>query len=285
MRQKNKNQFGGPLSKDVEYALATAWREYGDEAAMHQLVEAYVWFAVSVARNYRRYGIPFSDLVQEAHMALVEAANKFDPAFDVRFSTFAIWQIKSNLQTYVYINSSVVRKSSSAQARKVFFHLGHVRYRLEVEMAMTGERLTELELQRRAALILDAPLSAVQRGWGVVSGSDSSLNVPLQKDGYSTQRIDTIAASTETPEEKIVMDVQREQVRALLTEALQVLTERERSIIVARKISESKVTFQQLSDAMGISREAVRQIEKKALQKLYRHFLQRFGRQAKDVLL
>ena len=139
------------LDAETELELARAWRDHGDEKALHRLVNAYMRLAISMASRYRRYGAPMPDLIQEAGVGLMKAAEKFDPDRGVRFSTYAVWWIKASIQDYVMRNWSMVRTGSTSSQKALFFNLRRVRARLEREAGANGEVLDGQRLREMIA--------------------------------------------------------------------------------------------------------------------------------------
>ena len=121
------------LDAETEARLAYAWRDNRDEAALHRLITAYMRLAISMASKFRRYGAPMNDLIQEASLGLMKAADKFDPDRGVRFSTYAVWWIKASIQDYVMRNWSMVRTGSTSSQKSLFFNMRRVQARIERE--------------------------------------------------------------------------------------------------------------------------------------------------------
>ena len=164
------------LDAETELALARAWRDDGDEKALHRLVNAYMRLAISMAARYRRYGAPMPDLIQEAGVGLMKAAEKFDPDRGVRFSTYAVWWIKASIQDYVMRNWSMVRTGSTSSQKALFFNLRRVRARLEREAGANGEVLDGHRLREMIAAEVGVPLRDVEMMDARLSGADFSLN-------------------------------------------------------------------------------------------------------------
>ena len=150
------------LDADTELDLARRWRDEGDEQALHRLVTAYMRLAVSMASKYRRYGAPMNDLIQEAGVGLMKAAEKFDPDRGVRFSTYAVWWIKASIQDYVMRNWSMVRTGSTSSQKSLFFNMRRIRAQIEREMERDGVQLSGEEIRVRIAAELGAPLRDVE---------------------------------------------------------------------------------------------------------------------------
>ncbi|MFT7311317.1 MAG: RNA polymerase sigma-32 factor, partial [Paracoccaceae bacterium] len=164
------------LDAETELRLAYAWRDERDEAALHRLITAYMRLAISMASKFKRYGAPMNDLIQEAGLGLMKAADKFDPDRGVRFSTYAVWWIKASIQDYVMRNWSMVRTGSTSSQKSLFFNMRRVQARLEREAASAGERLDGYQLRQMIATEVGVPLHDVEMMEGRLSGSDYSLN-------------------------------------------------------------------------------------------------------------
>ncbi len=158
------------LDAETELALARAWRDHGDQRALHRLVMAYMRLAISVASRFRRYGAPMGDLIQEASLGLMKAAEKFDPDRGVRFSTYAVWWIKASVQDHVMRNWSMVRTGSTSSQKSLFFNLRRVEAKLLREAAARGETVNSSELRRMVAEDLGVPLADVEMMAGRLSG-------------------------------------------------------------------------------------------------------------------
>ena len=164
------------LDAETELTLARKWRDEGDEAALHRLVNAYMRLAISMAAKYRRYGAPLNDLTQEATVGLMKAASKFDPDRGVRFSTYAVWWIKASIQDYVMRNWSLVRTGSTSSQKALFFNMRRVRARIEAELSAEGGEANPLDVQKEIAEELGVPLRDVEMMDARLAGSDFSLN-------------------------------------------------------------------------------------------------------------
>jgi len=250
------------LERDEEQELATAWRDNGDENALHKLVTPYMRLVISTATRYRSYGLPIGDLVQEGNIGLMQAAAKFEPEREVRFSTYATWWIRSSMQEYVLRNWSIVRTGTTAAQKSLFFNLRRLRARIEDGSGV----LTDANRQE-IATCLNVPLRDVLMMEGRMSGSDRSLNTPVGENGES-QWQDFLADDGADPEEQ-VMDGHDTQVRSRWIEtAVAELNPREQTIIRRRRLSEDGQTLEVLGQHLGISKERVRQIEQEAMKKL-----------------
>ena len=179
------------LDAETELKLAYAWRDERDEAALHRLITAYMRLAISMAAKFRRYGAPMNDLIQEAGLGLMKAADKFDPDRGVRFSTYAVWWIKASIQDYVMRNWSMVRTGSTSSQKSLFFNMRRVQARLEREALARGEVLDRHEMRQMIATEVGVPLHDVEMMEGRLAGSDFSLNATQSADEDGREWIDT----------------------------------------------------------------------------------------------
>lgn len=258
------------LDAETETRLARAWRERGDEAALHRLITAYMRLAISVAAKYRRYGAPMNDLTQEAALGLMKAAERFDPDRGVRFSTYAVWWIKASVQDHVLRNWSLVRTGSTAGQKSLFFNLARVKAQLTREAADLGETLGQGELLRRVAVSLGVSEQDVLMMEGRLGGMDMSLNAVQAGDEDGREWIDILADEGPAAEETVAQDHDAAKVRGWLGQALGVLSERERHIVAARRLVEEPRTLEDLGREMRLSKERIRQLEAGAYAKMKR---------------
>jgi len=251
------------LSREYEVELVQRWRDERDEKALHELVEAHIRQVVSFAGKYRNYGIPVSDLIQEGNTGLMLAADRFDPEREVRFSTYAGWWIRSAMQDYVLRNWSIVRTGTTAAHRKLFFNLRRVRARIAgyADDALTEDQLGEIAEE------LDLAPRDVAHMEQRISGIDQSLNAPVSEDG-ELERQDLIVDDREDPESSVIGLCDAQSRSRWIGEALDQLPERERWIIRQRRLKDETPTLEELGLRLGISKERVRQLEARALNKL-----------------
>lgn len=261
------------LERDEERLLAVRWRDHQDQAALHRLTSAHMRLVIAVAARFRHYGLPMADLVQEGHVGLLEAAARFEPDREVRFSTYATWWIRASVQDYVLRNWSIVRGGTSSAQKALFFNLRRLRARLTRSGEMTqidevhDHIAAAIGVSRRDVAAMDARLSA----------PDTSLNAPVQDDpsGQAAERMDFLVDDAPLPDESVGSAIDTERRVAWLRQALAVLNERELSIVQARRLDEEQATLEILGDRLGISKERVRQIENRALEKLRRALMER----------
>ncbi|MGR3620504.1 MAG: RNA polymerase factor sigma-32 [Roseovarius sp.] len=256
------------LDAETEADLARAWRDDRDEAALHRLITAYMRLAISVAWKFRNYGAPMSDLIQEAGLGLMKAADRFDPDRGVRFSTYAVWWIRAGMQDFVMRNWSMVRTGSTSSQKSLFFNLRRVRARLEREAAANGERLDGFQLREMIAHEIGVKLSEVEMMEGRLAGSDFSLNAVQSEGEEGREWIELLEDEAEQAAEQVTRERDTETLKGWLSGAIGSLTEREQTIIRARKLSETARTLESLGEELGLSKERVRQIEAAALVKM-----------------
>ncbi|MCB9948230.1 MAG: RNA polymerase factor sigma-32 [Rhodospirillaceae bacterium] len=251
------------LSRDHEFDLARRWREDNDEDALHDLVRAYARLVVSTAGRFRNYGLPMGDLVQEGNVGLMQAAARFEPERDVRFSTYAAWWIRSAMQDYILRNWSIVRTGTTAAQKALFFNLRRLRARLGDQG--TG-RMTD-HGRSRIADELKVNVLDVEQMEMRMSGGDQSLNAPIAESGEDEWQ-DFLADSRPSPEE-IVIGMRDAGTRSRwLAEAIGELSPREQVIIRQRRLKDEGATLEELGRELGVSKERVRQLEHRAMLKL-----------------
>ena len=256
------------LDAETELKLAYAWRDQRDEQALHRLITAYMRLAISMASKFKRYGAPMGDLIQEASLGLMKAADKFDPDRGVRFSTYAVWWIKASIQDYVMRNWSMVRTGSTSSQKSLFFNMRRVQARLEREALARGQELDRHQMRQMIAMEIGVPLADVEMMEGRLSGSDFSLNATQSSEDEGREWIDTIEDDGVRASEIVETEHDTKALRAWLVEALNALNERERFIITERKLRDTPRTLESLGEELGLSKERVRQLEAAAFQKM-----------------
>ncbi len=256
------------LDAETELRLAYAWRDDRDEQALHRLITAYMRLAISMAAKFKRYGAPMNDLIQEAGLGLMKAADKFDPDRGVRFSTYAVWWIKASIQDYVMRNWSMVRTGSTSSQKSLFFNMRRVQARLEREAATEGMSLDRHQLHQMIAAEIGVPLRDVEMMEGRLSGSDFSLNAVQSADEEGREWIDALEDDSEQAAETVENSLDTEQLRQWLVTAMQALNDRERFIVRERKLREPARTLESLGQELGLSKERVRQLEAAAFIKM-----------------
>jgi RNA polymerase sigma-32 factor len=256
------------LDAETELRLAYAWRDQRDEQALHRLITAYMRLAISMASKFRRYGASMPDLIQEASLGLMKAAEKFDPDRGVRFSTYAVWWIKASIQDYVMRNWSMVRTGSTSSQKSLFFNLKRVQAKLEREASQRGERLDKYQLRQLVAVEVGVPLADVEMMEGRLAGSDYSLNATQSADDDGREWIDALEDDATQAAEAVELAHDLAQLRTWLIRAMQSLNPRERFIVTERKLREAPRTLESLGEELGLSKERVRQLEAAAFAKM-----------------
>jgi len=265
------------LSREHELALARRWREAADQRALHELVHAYTRLVIGMAGRFRSYGLPLGDLIQEGTVGLLQAAARFEPQRDVRFSTYATWWVRSAMQEFVLRNWSVVRTGTTTAQRTLFFNLRRLRARIE---RSSGAPLDEAG-RRRIADQLGVPLGELEAMECRLAAADLSLSAPTERPDGSAWP-DRLADERPTPE-AAAMDRLDAGARARwLARALATLSPRERRIVASRRLRDEAATLETLGRELGISKERVRQLETRALAKLRRSMVALAG-DARDL--
>ncbi|WP_415184094.1 RNA polymerase factor sigma-32 [Phaeovulum sp.] len=256
------------LDAETEVALARAWRDHRDEAALHRLVTAYMRLAISMASKFRRYGAPMNDLIQEASLGLLKAADKFDPERGVRFSTYAVWWIKASIQDFVMRNWSMVRTGSTSAQKALFFNMRRVQAQLEREAEAEGEHLDGFQLRQRIAAEIGVPLADVELMHGRLAGSDFSLNATQSSDEEGREWIEALEDDGPGAAELVAEAHDGALMRGWLGQALAVLSPRERFIVAERRLRDDPRTLESLGTELRLSKERVRQLEVQAFGKM-----------------
>lgn len=257
------------LSAEDEYMLAKRWSEYGDYEAAHKLVTSHLRLVAKIASGYRGYGLPIAELIAEGNIGLMQAVKKFEPEKGFRLSTYAMWWIRASIQEFVLRSWSLVKMGSSAAQKRLFFNLKKMRKRLKTiddGKALTPQEIRliaqELDVNEQDVIDMDLRMGA----------TDKNLNARVGADG-ETEWMDMLADPSESHEDTLAEHEDFMQKKALMMQALASLNERERDIIVARRLNEDELTLEELSKRFSISRERVRQIEARALEKMTQYVM------------
>ena len=271
------------LDAETELQLAYAWRDSRDEAALHRLITAYMRLAISMAAKFKRYGAPMNDLVQEAGLGLMKAADKFDPDRGVRFSTYAVWWIKASVQDYVMRNWSMVRTGSTSSQKSLFFNMRRVQAQLEREAQQTGENLDKHQLNQLIATEVGVPLNDVEMMDGRLSGSDFSLNATQASDEEGREWIETLEDQNARADLTVEEEHDQQRLADWLDVAMDALNDREQFIVRERKLIENPRTLESLGAELGLSKERVRQLEAAAFGKM-RKYLEKNAGEVRNFL-
>ncbi len=262
------------LTREAERELAVAWAERRDERALHQLAHAHMRLVIALAARFRNYGLPMADLIQEGHVGLLEAAARFEPEREVRFSTYATWWIRASIQDHILRNWSIVRGGTSSAQKALFFNLRRLRARIT---QAAGSAVTLDSVYSEIATAVGVTKADVATMAARLAGPDTSLNAPLseQEPGGASDRMDFLVDDKPLPDEAVENAIDGDRRVRWLRQALSVLSDREIRIIRERRLQDDASTLESLGANLGISKERVRQIENRALEKLKRALLER----------
>src|SRR3954451_4068232 len=215
------------LDRDEEHDLAVRWRDKGDQQALHQITTAHTRLVISMAAKFRYFGLSMGDLIQEGHVGLLEAAARFEPDREVRFSTYATWWIRASMQDYILRNWSIVRGGTSSAQKALFLNLRRLRARL----ANGAEPISNATLYREVSVALGVSEADVAMMDSRLSAPDSSLNAPLADDTGATERMDFLVSDAPLPDEVASDTIDVERRSLWLKSALAALNARELKII------------------------------------------------------
>ena len=250
------------LSKEEEYAAAVLWAKSRDKHAAEKLISSHLRLVVSMAYELRDYGIPVGDLVASGNLGLMQALQRFEPEKGFRFSTYATFWIKAEMYDTILNNWSIVKLGSGAAQKKVFFNLARAKRALGI---MDGQ--LSFDQAKQIAQKLDVTEDDVMRVSARMQKRDMSLNA-AKYDESGGEIVDYIEDDKKPVVEELEEHELRMQNYEMLRARLAELPERERDILVARRLSDPVRTLEELSAEYGISRERVRQIEERAFEKL-----------------
>jgi len=256
------------LSPEREQELALAWRDHADEAALRDLVGSHLRLVIKIARGFAGYGLAVSDLIAEGNVGLMQAAQKFDPDRGFRFATYAMWWIRAAIQEYILHSTSIVKMGTTAAQKKLFFNLRQLKGRLEQFEA--GDLSSEVVATIAAEL--GVPEKDVVEMNRRMSGADGSLNETVLEDG-EIEWLDRLVDERPTQETVVAEADELTQRRKLLGEAMARLNAREREILVERRLRDEPLTLEDLSRRFHVSRERIRQLEVRAVDKLRKGML------------
>ena len=260
------------LGRREEYTLGKRWRENRDRDAAHQLVTSHLRLVAKIAKGYRGYGLPIADVISEGHVGLMQAVERFEPEKGFRFATYAKWWIKAAIQEYILRSWSLVRMGTTAERRKLFFHLREAKSKIFVldegdmrqdQVKLIAERLGVTEQQ-----VIDMNRRL---------GGDASLNDTIREGGDSPEWQDWLVDESPDQETTLATSEEFDKRRKALSYALGVLNGRDRRIFEGRRLAEDPITLAELADEFSVSRERVRQIEARAFEKVQKAVKKRFA--------
>lgn len=256
------------LSEDRERDLLERWVDNEDEWALDELIASHKPLVLKIASRYRNYGLPLADLAQEGYVGLMEAAHRFELEREVRFATYAQWWIKSAIQDYVLRNGSLVRTVTSSRQKSLLFTLRKMLNQPDADNMPTPETRDKLAAQ------FSVSAASVDRMAQRLSARDQSLDAEFGTSGGMTLR-EMLPDDGPSPEQIVGDNDERHHRHAWLAEALAELPERERRIIVERHLGEDRPILRDLGEEFGVSKERIRQLEKRAFQRLRAAMIER----------
>jgi RNA polymerase sigma-32 factor len=252
------------LEPQEEYMLAKRYAEHEDRAAAHKMVTSHLRLVAKIAMGYRGYGLPIGEVISEGNVGLMQAVKKFEPDRGFRLATYAMWWIKAAIQEYILRSWSLVKMGTTANQKRLFFNLRRLKGKIQAieEGDLKPDQVTEIATKLKVS---EEEVISMNRR---LSG-DASLNAPIKAvDGDAGQWQDWLVDDHESQETTLIEQDELDTRRALLSNALKVLNERERRIFEARRLREDPITLEELSAEFDISRERVRQIEVRAFEKV-----------------
>jgi len=251
------------LEPQEEFMLAKRWREHGDRDAAHKLVTSHLRLVAKIAMGYRGYGLPIGEVISEGNVGLMQAVKRFEPDKGFRLATYAMWWIKASIQEYILRSWSLVKMGTTAAQKRLFFNLRKAKSRIsaldegDLKPDQVRSIATRLGVTEKDVIDMNRRL-----------GGDTSLNAPIRADADSGEWQDWLVDEHDNQEATLAESEELENRRKALGQALDVLSERERRIFEARRLSENPITLEELAAEFGVSRERVRQIEVRAFEKV-----------------
>ena len=251
------------LSSDEEMSLANRWVKSRDTNAAHRLVNSHLRLVVKIAMGFRGYGIPLNELISEGNVGMIQSLERYDPTKGFRLSTYAMWWIRASIQEYILHSWSLVKIGTTAAQKKLFFNLRSLKGKLKAveDGDLQPELVTEIA-DRLDVSELDV-IDMNRR----MSGHDHSLNSPLSEENGG-EWINWLVDEAGSHENDIINRDELLKRKEMLSKGLKDLNERERQILMKRRLTDDPLTLEELSKSYGISRERVRQVEVRAFEKL-----------------
>ena len=256
------------LEKEDEFYLINDWRDNRNPKSLQKILNSYLRLAVSYARKYSSYGLPIDDLIHEGVLGIMHALDKFDTSKDFRLSTYASWWIRASIQDYILKNWSVVRTGSTASQKALFFNLKKIKQQIN---DISREFMGQEELNK-VSTMLNVKSIEVQNMESRLTGGDLHLNQKVDNE-TENDLMSLLADERQNPEETYEDFNDKNIKKDFINQAIDTLNEREKTIIRLRKFRERSITLDELGQKLKISKERVRQIETKALDKLKKALL------------
>src|SRR5437899_3936142 len=251
------------LEPHEEYMLAKRWREHGDHEAAYKLVHSHLRLVARIAKGYRGYGLPISELISEGNVGLMQAVKRFEPEKGFRLATYAMWWIKAAIQEYIVRSWSLVKMGTTINQKKLFFNLRKAKSKISA-LDEGDMRLDQVKIIARRIGVTELDVIYMNRRLG----GDASLNAAIREDGDSGEWQDWLVDESPDQETTLAASEEFDTRRKTLSDALTVLNERERRIFETRRLAEEQITLAELAEEFGVSRERVRQIEVSAFEKV-----------------
>jgi len=253
------------LEPEEEYMLAKRWVDHQDSAAAHKMVTSHLRLAAKIAMGYRGYGLPQAEVISEANVGLMQAVKRFDPEKGFRLATYAMWWIRASIQEYILRSWSLVKLGTTSAQKKLFFNLR----KAKAKVGALEEGDLRPENVARIATDLNVSETEVIDMNRRLSGGDASLNATVGSDGEGTTQWQDWLEDEDSDqagdyEARDEFDIRMN----LLHQAMSVLNDREKDVLMKRRLAETPVTLEELSESYGVSRERIRQIEVRAFEKL-----------------
>ena len=252
------------LEPEEEYMLAKAWVDRQDSASAHRLVTSHLRLAAKIAMGYRGYGLPQAEVISEGNVGLMQAVKRFDPEKGFRLATYAMWWIRASIQEYILRSWSLVKLGTTSAQKKLFFNLRKAKAKVGAleEGDLRPENVAKIA---HDLSVSEEEVVAMNRR---LAGSDASLNATVGSEDGGAQWQDWLededSGQAGAYEEKDELDTRR----ALLAQAMSVLNDREKDVLIQRRLADEPKTLEDLSESYGVSRERIRQIEVRAFEKL-----------------
>ena len=254
------------LTAEQEYMLAKRYQEHDDPEAAAQLVTSHLRLVAKIAMGYRGYGLPVSDLISEGNVGLMQGVKKFEPDRGFRLATYAMWWIKASIQEFILRSWSLVKMGTTAAQKKLFFNLRRMKKQLE---AYEDTDLSPEDVARIATDLGVPEQEVINMNRRMLMGGDASLNVSMRSDEEGSGQWQDWLADDRPLQDSVVADAEEAAMRhEMLAEAMESLNEREKHILIERRLTENPRTLEELSQVYDVSRERIRQIEVRAFEKL-----------------
>ena len=257
------------LTPDEELSLSKSWRDSENMDAAHKLVTSHLRLVAKIAMGYRGYGLPVGELISEGNVGMMQAVKRFDPDRGFRLATYAMWWIRAAIQEYILHSWSLVKMGTTAAQKKLFFNLR----RLKGQMQAIEDGDLKPEHVAKISRVLQVPEQDVVSMNRRLSAPDHSLNAPVRADSEGEWQ-DWLVDDAQSQESELADREELSGRKALLSTALKTLNERERHILIERRLKDNPTTLEELSQQYSISRERVRQIEVRAFEKLQKSMKQ-----------